>query len=458
MMAQANVEAEMEEVVVLEQDDSDYVSSVNSDGSEAGDVLSLDDTEVAAAAIQDEGAAPEEREDENEMDDEGSEAAEKEESNEADDANAEEEPAVPPAKKARLEAVRSGRNRARRDFTFKSKTKLVNKLDTLRAELSTANAALAESKRKTPRALNGLSMKQLREWASSTIDSGATRVHIMAQVESFRDQLARVKEANQRVSGRRVRKGVSRFALLEAALKGFTAARRSDHSRVTAAGLQAQGEKFLTEDAEIGADAGSRTKLSKVYIRKLMRRNKLVVKGIVKQTNKTDAELAAKCQTIHEFLFRVAPHCDAILNFDEIPASLAGTMGKISTITHQADKDVKLNFDPNSSKRCATVIAIACTKKDGVEVEIPPIVLLKGQPVQRRVLDVKYDAGAFVIWTPCGVITKKAMIEAVLPHLVRHLAPHSVRPLIIMDSASSHTSDEVITAFHAASMYTAIEG
>ncbi|KAJ9449809.1 hypothetical protein DIPPA_00502 [Diplonema papillatum] len=104
MMAQANVEAEMEEVVVLEQDDSDYVSSVNSDGSEAGDVLSLDDTEVAAAAIQDEGAAPEEREDENEMDDEGSEAAEKEESNEADDADAEEEPAVPPAKKARLEA------------------------------------------------------------------------------------------------------------------------------------------------------------------------------------------------------------------------------------------------------------------------------------------------------------------------------------------------------------------
>ncbi|KAJ9448700.1 hypothetical protein DIPPA_06355 [Diplonema papillatum] len=101
----ANVEAEMEEVVVLEQDDSDYVSSVNSDGSEAGDALSLDDTEVAAAAIQDEGAAPEEREDENEMDDEGSEAAEKEESNEADDADAEEEPAVPPAKKARLEAL-----------------------------------------------------------------------------------------------------------------------------------------------------------------------------------------------------------------------------------------------------------------------------------------------------------------------------------------------------------------
>ncbi|KAJ9435374.1 hypothetical protein DIPPA_28738 [Diplonema papillatum] len=155
MMAQANVEAEPEEVVVLEQDDSDYVSSVNSDGSEAGDVLSLDDTEVAAAAIQDEGAAPEEREDENEMDDEGSEAAEKEESNEADDADAEEEPAVPPAKKARLEAVRSGRNGARRDFTFKSKTKLVNKLDTLRAELSTANAALAESKRKTPRASDG---------------------------------------------------------------------------------------------------------------------------------------------------------------------------------------------------------------------------------------------------------------------------------------------------------------
>ncbi|KAJ9465063.1 hypothetical protein DIPPA_20827 [Diplonema papillatum] len=112
MMAQANVKAEVEGVVVLEQDDSDYVSTVNSDGSEAGDVLSLDDTEVAAAAIQDEGAAPEEHEDENEMDDEGSEAAEEEEwTNEADDADAEEEPAVPPAKKARLEAVRGHTSR-----------------------------------------------------------------------------------------------------------------------------------------------------------------------------------------------------------------------------------------------------------------------------------------------------------------------------------------------------------
>ena len=400
----------------------------------------------------DEDAAPEKMEDEDEDEAAGTAA-----DVDADDGQ-------PPAKKRRIDSIRTTKNGSRRDFSLKSKKMVLNFFDKVQRELTQANDALPENKRKTPRSVNGRIMSRVREYAKTHVDSGANRIHNMDQVKRFREQLQLAKKSGCKVSCKRVRHGKTRYRLLEASLKGFFEGQRGAFKRVTVGSLQLQAVEFL-KDPDTREDSGGKEVVSENYIRKFMKRSRITLKRVVKQTGFTAEELCTRAQKFHSFLYRVAPFADGILNFDEIPCSLAGTLGAVTTLADADDKDVKLRFDPNASKRTATLIAIGCTKNGGTglgvqdftEVRVPPIVLLKGEPKQRRVLDEVYDSGALVLWTSKGVITNECMITHVVPHIRKHTSGAGMEfPLIILDSATSHVSAPVLAAFHSQNMLTAV--
>ena len=46
--------------------------------------------------------------------------------------------------------------------------------------------------------------------------------------------------------------------------------------------------------------------------------------------------------------------------------------------------------------------------------ETKPVVLLKGEPNQQKVLEQSFDSRAIVGWTKCGVMTEDAFISTVL--------------------------------------------
>lgn len=174
----------------------------------------------------------------------------------------------------------------------------------------------------------------------------------------------------------------------------------------------------------------------------------------------TAAQVAEKAQNFHEMVYRCLPMVEAVLNFDEVPMSLSGSMGRLRTVTHISDKDVRGNFDAGVFKRSCTVICAAgCRRVNGewVAFSVKPIVLLKGEPQQARVLGETYDNRVVVTWTKKGVITTTSMLTVVVPHLRASLDFVNVgRCLVILDSAKSHVTPSVVTAMWGKSLPAAV--
>jgi hypothetical protein len=167
-----------------------------------------------------------------------------------------------------------------------------------------------------------------------------------------------------------------------------------------------------------------------------------------------------KAQTFHEMVYRCLPSVEAVLNFDEVPMSLSGSLGRLRTVTHISDKDVRGNFDAGVFKRSCTVICTAgCRRVNGewVAFSVKPIILLKGEPQQARVLAETYDNRVVVAWTKKGVITTTSMLTVIVPHLRASLDFINVgRCLVILDSAKSHVTPSVVTAMWGKSLPAAV--
>ena len=282
------------------------------------------------------------------------------------------------------------------------------------------------------------------------------------QLRAWREELEKAKDngtlhaPNGKVTCQRHRvvgtakKSKNALPSLDRLLAAWFGGARSSNRIVNRFQLHEQAVEFL-KDPEVRTMCGGKATVSSGYIDKFMRRSRLKVKTVKKQTAFTEVEIAEKAQKFHSHIFRLLPHVGGVLNFDEIPASLSGRMGMKKGVFAQNDQDCRATFDGNDNKRFATVIAFGACKRTDVgwqRVEIQPIILLKGEPKQERVRNEKYDERVVVWWTPKGVINSATMIN-VADHVAKTTSQHGPKPwLIILDSARSHLTKTTLDKFY----------
>lgn len=303
-------------------------------------------------------------------------------------------------------------------------------------------------------------LTQLRAFAYEK-DPGKI-IHHVDQVERWPLQSNRGTGSRHRSSRK---SDPRRLSYLDNLLVGYIRGRRATNAVVSRAELLTEANKFLKDEAVRSKCAGKAC-VKEGYVQKMMQRNSFKVKAVKKRTELTNEQVKERAQKFHTMIFRCLKHVTAVLNFDEVPGSLAGVMGKLKTVAETSDIDVKVYVNPSAFKRCCTVIAIGCVVRavddddDEVswrQISVKPIVLLKGEPTSAAMLNEVYDPRVIVTWTKKGVITAECMLKIVIPSIREQLSTAGVeRCLTILDCATSHLSVPVVNACWAAKMPTAV--
>ena len=87
-------------------------------------------------------------------------------------------------------------------------------------------------------------------------------------------------------------------------------------------------------------------------MQKFAKRSGYKLKYVKKHTRKEPDALKSGAQKMLQFLYHVlkSDSIQFFINFDEIPVSLSGKMGKIRTISENDDKDVIVDMGSQRSK------------------------------------------------------------------------------------------------------------
>ena len=285
-------------------------------------------------------------------------------------------------------------------------------------------------------------------------------LHHSDQVETWPQEAPRGSGSRKRAARRRDHR---RLDYLDALLVGFIKGRRDANSIVTRSEILQQANKFL-EDADTRRRCHDKETVKLGYIQKMLKRGNFKVKAVKKRTDLTNDDVKDRGQKLGTMIYRCIRLVDAVLNFDEVPGSLAGVMGKLKTVAEKSDVDVRAYVSATAFKRCCTLSAIGCVVRDTDDDEHPwkrlklkPIILLKGEPTSAAVLGEVYDPRVIVAWTKKGVITGDCMQRVVIPSIRDQLTAAGVeRCLTILDCASSHLTPPVVNACWASKLPTAV--
>ena len=292
-------------------------------------------------------------------------------------------------------------------------------------------------------------MSKIRVFANTL----GVKIHHREQLERW-TQIAMMGGKRKRSNRRRDK---IQLTVLDQAVKVWVSARREARHIVAKSDILKKANQLLEEEVTIRNACRGKLCVSRNWVGRFMARAKLTTKSAKRRMLLTPEEIMTKAQLFHTMIYRCVNNCDGVLNVDEVPLSLSGRMNNsLRTVTTRDDKDACVNIDAGCFKRCATVIVGALVRREGetwVAVKLKPVVILKGQPSQARVMNEVYDVGAMVLWSKCGVVDSFIMKQHVIPHLRREVTAAGVsRALLIMDSASSHVTSEVICCAWRASL------
>eukprot|EP00744_Colponema_vietnamica_P002742 GILI01004266.1.p1 GENE.GILI01004266.1~~GILI01004266.1.p1 ORF type:complete len:815 (+),score=74.04 GILI01004266.1:233-2677(+) len=207
------------------------------------------------------------------------------------------------------------------------------------------------------------------------------------------------------------------------------------------------------------------TTASEGFIHNFLQRKEVVLKSVKRMTTLTDDQKSEKATKFYAHVHKYLQHTDAIANFDEIPISIGGAMGKAKTLTYSSDTLVQVNYDSNDTKRIGTLVPVVVAKKerqaDGSILwegfVLATFLIFIGEPVQDRVTSEKYFPGVDVVWSKCGVMTSHLMKTQIIPKIRKKLTERGVDScLMVLDSAKSHTSEEIVENFWAERMPVAV--
>lgn len=162
-----------------------------------------------------------------------------------------------------------------------------------------------------------------------------------------------------------------------------------------------------------------------------------------------------RLQSFYEYVFRLPRDHTIIVNYDEIPASLAGLLGNATTLEHRGTDNVMVSFNEQHFKRMGTLIASLAVRRVGdtwTPIPIKPALILKLNS-QKTIANPNHLQ---VVGLPTGVINADYMQAHFIPDLQAQLQALGGKILVVMDSASSHISKTVINSFHKAGCYCAV--
>ena len=279
-------------------------------------------------------------------------------------------------------------------------------------------------------------------------------IHHATQVESWPETLVRG-ESNKHSNARRT--DTRRLSALDALLRGYIIGRRATNAVVTHAECLKQANLFL-QDAETRAQCKDKASVQLGYIIKFMKRCSFTVKAVKKRTAFTAVEIAERGQKLHTMVYRCLPHVEAVVNFDEVPGSLAGVMGKLKTITEVSDIDVRAYVNASAFKRCCTVVAFGCVVRDGLwkRLQLKPIILYRGEPGPTLLAE-QYDDRCIVTWTKKAVMTQACFTKVIVPAIRDQLTAAGVgRALLVLDCCTSHLTAVGANTCWAAKLPTAV--
>ena len=252
----------------------------------------------------------------------------------------------------------------------------------------------------------------------------------------------------------------SMYGELETCVQVHVGSVRELRGRVTVTSTLEWTAKFLKtqKGSELAVNS---TKINDEWIRRVLQRMGWRKKAVKRKTAKLPDDIKAAAQCLHTCIYRniLTGNVPLLLQFDEVPMSMSGSMGSLFTYTHKDDKEVAVSFDPSDMKRCATVIfTVAVIGSDTASARpllVPPHILLKGDPPADSVLrHERYDSRVRVGWTPKAVVNGNYMHQVFVPFLGRQVrtAVPGGTAIAIFDSCGSHLTSAVMNALKARSI------
>ena len=180
----------------------------------------------------------------------------------------------------------------------------------------------------------------------------------------------------------------------------------------------------------------------KRWLESFRHRHRIVRRAIQRRTLLTNEEIMNRLQRFIAGILSLGG-ADFVINVDEIPVSLAGTMcSQHHTYNFVGGHNILGRFEANYTKRAAThFAALAVDTTAALQIVIPPLIIHK---TDMKSHPVSHNHGCVNINNLCGVTNGNVMISHVLPWLSSRV-PRGKSVLLILDSARCHTTPAVIS-------------
>ena len=235
----------------------------------------------------------------------------------------------------------------------------------------------------------------------------------------------------------------------DVALYQWFSDRRAQNQPVTARQLNDEAQRIASVDGRM---------VSRRWLEKFRKRHSIVLRKCQRKTQLSAAERTARLQKFYAYIYLQPSTISVWVNFDEIPATLAGVMGSVQTLEHAGTANVMVNFQESHFKRMGTLIAMLGVKKQGdlyCAVKLKPAVLLKCK--KSKVVQNPHQLQC--VTNATGVINTQYMRDHFIPYLQAQLQNVGGECIIILDSASAHISQAVLQALrHCGLRYAVIPG
>jgi hypothetical protein len=195
------------------------------------------------------------------------------------------------------------------------------------------------------------------------------------------------------------------------------------------------------------------------WVMRFLHRNNFCFKKIQRMTTLTpDARDAALCR-YYGYLDTVPSRQNLrfVLNFDEVPISVAGTMGNFSVLA-QSGVPVSIHAAANDFKRAASAILTIAAQRTAAGwqmMNVPPALLLR--TTTRRPLHTPQNL--LVMRSSTGVVTTELIIQFIGWLLQSVLAVPNARldeTLIVLDSAAAHISKTTLAHLRSKGVHVAV--
>ena len=334
----------------------------------------------------------------------------------------------PRGKKAAV-VKRSRCNKRRDDIPLKYKRKLV-------ALFEAQYPGPFEGPMAVKKAIGGSKFLRVLQEALHKASSGRCKLHNIEQFSAWlgkdlRGSKCRSKRKN--ISGEHHDIETLTFAYYQGVVSGSR--------RCTKAMLEDFAEKALRKKLE-----NTTATFGHTWSRRFMKRHGIRERIVKRQVKLSDTEALAEVQKFHDHLQSVLATGQVkwVVNTDQIPASLCGSMGKIRAVTSSAEQNVL--FDASDTKRCCSVMPFACVDSLGTPHTLKTRILLKGTPPAASPLRKEVHPNSVSVhWTPKACINGSTMIE-IVKDLIKEMSTVNVPGvygILILDRANAHITAEL---------------